>query len=82
MIQNILYFLIFIILLIIVYVYYEKYKKLKYSKYFKESYHKKYKKTKFRPDCIFISVASYRDTVCSSTIADIFRKAKYPERIF
>jgi hypothetical protein len=33
-------------------------------------------------DTIFVSIASYRDTDCSSTVADLFTKAKNPGRIF
>jgi len=33
-------------------------------------------------DTIFISIASYRDSECSTTIRDIYTKAKHPERIF
>lgn len=33
-------------------------------------------------ETIFISIASYRDTECSDTVADIYAKAKHPERIF
>jgi len=33
-------------------------------------------------ETIFISIASYRDTECRDTILDIYKKAKYPERIF
>ena len=82
MTQYIIYFLIIIILLIIIFIYYKKNKKTEYSYLFKESYHKKYKQSQYRPDCIFISVASYRDTECDSTITDIFKKAKEPEKIF
>eukprot|EP01117_Protostelium_nocturnum_P017376 TRINITY_DN7079_c0_g1_i1.p1 TRINITY_DN7079_c0_g1~~TRINITY_DN7079_c0_g1_i1.p1 ORF type:complete len:376 (-),score=45.07 TRINITY_DN7079_c0_g1_i1:96-1223(-) len=31
---------------------------------------------------IFVSIASYRDSVCPSTIDDMYKNAKYPERIF
>jgi len=31
---------------------------------------------------LFISIASYRDSECSDTIRDIYKKAKYPERVF
>lgn len=31
---------------------------------------------------IFVSIASYRDSECSDTVKDIYKKAKYPERIF
>ena len=31
---------------------------------------------------IFVSVASYRDKLCSSTIESMFATAKYPERVF
>jgi hypothetical protein len=33
-------------------------------------------------DTIFISVPSYRDTLCSSTLEQIFRKARNPRRVF
>lgn len=33
-------------------------------------------------DTIFISIASYRDSECSDTVRDIYKKAKHPERIF
>lgn len=33
-------------------------------------------------DAIFISIASYRDPVCTSTIKSIFENAKYPEKVF
>ena len=33
-------------------------------------------------DTIFISIASYRDSECSATVRDIYKKAKHPERIF
>jgi hypothetical protein len=32
-------------------------------------------------ECIFVSVASYRDDVCSTTLQSIFENAKYPDRI-
>jgi hypothetical protein len=35
----------------------------------------------YSQETIFVSVASYRDTQCVATIQDIFKKAKYPERI-
>ncbi|MEO5340765.1 MAG: hypothetical protein H7837_09675 [Magnetococcus sp. MYC-9] len=31
---------------------------------------------------LFVSVASYRDSECPWTLADLFAKARYPERIF
>jgi len=31
---------------------------------------------------IFVSIASYRDPLCSTTITHLFEKAKYPRRIF
>lgn len=33
-------------------------------------------------ESIFVSVASYRDTECMTTLNDMFSKAKHPERIF
>ena len=54
----------------------------KYNNFFKESYHKKYSYSNIRPDCIFISIASYRDTECKYTLDDIFEKAKEPHKIF
>lgn len=36
---------------------------------------------KMELETIFISVASYRDDQCSNTVADIFYRAKYPERV-
>ena len=54
----------------------------KYNNFFKESYHKKYTFSKNKPDCIFVSIASYRDTECGKTIIDIFEKAKNPHKIF
>jgi len=35
-----------------------------------------------RRPSIFVSVASYRDSECSKTIDELFRKAKFPDRIF
>lgn len=41
-----------------------------------------YKKP-FSPDAtIFVSVSSYRDKECQDTIADMYNKAKHPERVF
>lgn len=37
---------------------------------------------KIKPDTIFVSVASYRDKLCSKTIESIFSSAEFPERIF
>lgn len=31
---------------------------------------------------IFVSVASYRDSQCKTTLEGLFKKAKYPERVF
>ena len=31
---------------------------------------------------IFVQIASYRDPECHRTVADLFQKAKYPQRIF
>ena len=31
---------------------------------------------------IFVSIASYRDKLCVSTLDDLFRKAKYPGSIY
>ncbi|MBF0455926.1 MAG: hypothetical protein HQL72_14060 [Magnetococcales bacterium] len=31
---------------------------------------------------IFVSIASYRDTECPATLADLFAKAAHPERVF
>jgi hypothetical protein len=33
-------------------------------------------------ETIFVSIASYRDTACSKTVASIFKQAKYPRRVF
>lgn len=33
-------------------------------------------------DTIFVSIASYRDSLCSDTIDEIFSKARHPERVF
>ena len=35
-----------------------------------------------RLDSIFVSIASYRDAECHKTIADLYRKAAFPERVF
>ncbi len=35
-----------------------------------------------RRPTIFVSVASYRDSECSKTINELFRKATYPHRVF
>jgi len=35
-----------------------------------------------RRPTIFVSVASYRDDECSATIADLFKKATFPHRVF
>lgn len=35
-----------------------------------------------KDNTIFVSVASYRDAECSSTIRDLFQKADRPERVF
>jgi hypothetical protein len=32
-------------------------------------------------DTIFVSIASYRDSECAKTVADVFAKALYPDRI-
>ena len=53
-----------------------------YSKFFQESYHKDYSYSQERPDCIFVSIASYRDSECRKTLEDMFEKAKEPEKIF
>ena len=37
---------------------------------------------KSKQNTIFVSVATYRDTSCTTTILDIFDKAKYPENIY
>jgi glycosyltransferase involved in cell wall biosynthesis len=33
-------------------------------------------------ESIFVQIASYRDPECRRTVADLFRKARHPERIF
>jgi hypothetical protein len=35
-----------------------------------------------RQPTIFVSVASYRDSECSKTIDELFKKAKFPHRVF
>lgn len=35
-----------------------------------------------KPDSIFVSLASYRDPECNTTLYDLFSKAKFPERVF
>ena len=35
-----------------------------------------------RQPTIFVSVASYRDDECSATIANLFKKATFPHRVF
>jgi len=35
-----------------------------------------------RKKTIFVSIAAYRDRLCSKTIRDLYQKAQYPERIF
>lgn len=52
------------------------------ARFFDEAYHKPYTSTTTRPDCIFVSIASYRDTECKNTLIDIFKKAKEPHKIF
>jgi [Skp1-protein]-hydroxyproline N-acetylglucosaminyltransferase len=37
---------------------------------------------KIKPDTIFVSIASYRDDVCLSTIKSIFENAAKPENVF
>lgn len=39
-------------------------------------------KPKLIKDAIFISIASYRDPVCTSTVKSIFENAKHPEKVF
>jgi len=43
---------------------------------------KGYKNYTMKPDTIFVSIASYRDSECSMTLQSIFNNATYPERIF
>jgi len=80
MLYNIIYLLLFCLIIFIVFSYNRT--KLEYQDILKESYHKQYKNLKIKKDCIFISVASYRDTECNNTINDIFKKAKHPEKVF
>lgn len=35
-----------------------------------------------KKNCIFMSICSYRDPLCTKTIESIFENAEYPERIF
>lgn len=35
-----------------------------------------------KKDAIFVSVASYRDDVCNSTVQSLFKNAKNPERVY
>ena len=35
-----------------------------------------------KSNCIFVSIASYRDTICSDTITSLFEMAHNPENIF
>ena len=35
-----------------------------------------------KTETIFVSIASYRDTECPATLADLFAKAAHPERVF
>jgi hypothetical protein len=44
--------------------------------------YKGYPNYPIKQDTIFVSVASYRDPECSTTLDTIFNKAKFPERIF
>lgn len=43
---------------------------------------KGYANYSMKPDTIFVSIASYRDSECSMTLNTIFGNALYPERIF
>ena len=35
-----------------------------------------------KKNTIFVSIASYRDSMCNATISDLYKKAKYPENVF
>lgn len=43
---------------------------------------KMYRNYPTKPNTIFVSVASYRDSECSMTLDTIFNNARYPEHIF
>jgi len=45
-------------------------------------YEKLFNKYPTKPGTIFVSVASYRDPECSTTIESIYKNAEYPDRIY
>jgi len=48
---------------------------------FSDSLHRRYPKSSIKAGWIFVSVASYRDSRCTDTIADMFAKARNPHRL-
>lgn len=52
-----------------------------YTSYFQPMNIKKFTDVTFKPDLIFISVASYRDNQCVSTIQNIAKNADKPENL-
>ena len=39
-------------------------------------------KVNIKKNAIFVSIASYRDDVCNSTLTSLFNMAKFPENVF
>jgi len=50
--------------------------------YFKKELDKTYPKYITKENCIFVSIASYRDDECSDTLISMIKNAKNPENIF
>lgn len=52
------------------------------DKYFNKNLIKSYPNYAIKKDCIFVSIASYRDDECSETVLSLFNNAKNPKNIF
>ena len=50
--------------------------------HFKKPFESKYHHNKFIPNAIFVSIASYRDDECSTTLKTLYENAYDPSRIF
>tara|TARA_Y100000389_G_scaffold8472_4_gene8076 strand:+ start:7491 stop:8669 length:1179 start_codon:yes stop_codon:yes gene_type:complete len=52
------------------------------SRYFSHDKHIPYPKYRVKKEYIFVSIASYRDSLCSKTIESLFENASSPSRIY
>ena len=50
--------------------------------HFSKNYDIEYNKNNKKSDCIFVSIASYRDSECSKTVKLLYEMAHEPEKIF